>query len=54
MDAFKSREESFMHEDDQRPAPEKSSGFANVLKLVFLAAVLIGAWFLLDWLINGK
>lgn len=34
--------------------PEKDPGFRNVLKLIFLVAVLTGAWFLLDWLINGK
>ena len=44
-----------MHKDEQQtPVPEKSSGLENILKFIFLAAVLIGAWFLLDWLINGK
>ncbi|MGE5173508.1 MAG: hypothetical protein ACM3MD_06740 [Betaproteobacteria bacterium] len=32
----------------------KSQGLPNILKLIFLAAVLIGAWFVLDWLISGK
>ncbi len=43
-----------MRKDDKGAAPEKSGGYLNLLKLIFLAAVLIGAWFLLDWLINGK
>ncbi len=34
--------------------PQKSHGLLNCLKLLFLAAVLTGAWFLLDWLISGK
>lgn len=33
---------------------EDSSASTNILKLAFLIAVLVGAWFLLDWLINGK
>jgi hypothetical protein len=36
------------------PGPEKSQGLMNLLRLIFLVAVLAGAWFLLDWLINGK
>jgi hypothetical protein len=43
-----------MDKDEQMPVQEKSSGLVNILKLIFLVAVLIGAWFLLDWLINGK
>jgi hypothetical protein len=34
--------------------PEESHGFLNIMKVLFLVAVLAGAWFLLDWLINGK
>ncbi len=34
--------------------PEKSQGLQNIMKWIFLLAVLTGAWFLLDWLINGK
>jgi hypothetical protein len=34
--------------------PEKDPGYRNVVKLIILIAVLVGAWFLLDKLINGK
>ena len=34
--------------------PEKNPGYRNVLKLIILIVVLVGAWFLLDRLINGK
>jgi len=44
--------------DNQEPsdpeAPEKDPGYRNVLSWIFLIAVLVGAWFLLDRLINGK
>jgi hypothetical protein len=43
-----------MQQNDDTGSPEQSRGLFNVLKLLFLVAVLIGAWFLLDWLINGK
>ncbi len=47
-----------MEQKSQTPSEpqgsEKSQGLLNILKLIFLAAVLIGAWFVLDWLINGK
>jgi hypothetical protein len=33
--------------------PEKDPGFRNIAKGIFLIAVLAGAWFVLDWLING-
>ncbi len=33
---------------------EKDPGLRNILKLIFLAAVLVAAWFLLDRLIFGK
>jgi hypothetical protein len=32
--------------------PNESRGLVNILKIAFLTAVLAGAWFLLDWLIN--
>ena len=35
-------------------APEEGSAWQNIGKLLFLIAVLVGAWFLLDRLINGK
>ena len=34
--------------------PEQGHGLLNIMKRLFLVAVLAGAWFLLDWLINGK
>jgi len=34
--------------------PEKSHGLLNILKMIILVLILVGAWFLLDWLINGK
>jgi len=34
--------------------PERSRGLLNILKVIILIAVLVGAWFLLDWLISGK
>jgi hypothetical protein len=34
--------------------PEKDPGYGNILKLIILIAVLVGAWFLLEQLINGK
>jgi hypothetical protein len=33
---------------------EKSHGLSNILRMIILVAVLAGAWFLLDWLINGR
>ncbi|HEX9113565.1 MAG TPA: hypothetical protein VF888_04380 [Nitrospirota bacterium] len=38
--------------DSQKP--EKDPGYRNVLKLIILIVVLIGSWYLLEWLINGK
>jgi hypothetical protein len=40
------------HSDAQEP--EKSHGLLNILKMIILISILVGAWFLLDWLINGK
>jgi hypothetical protein len=34
--------------------PEKDPGCRNVLKLIILIVILAGAWYLLEWLINGK
>ena len=36
------------------PEPKEGSGLLNILKLIFLIAVLVASWFLLDRLINGK
>jgi hypothetical protein len=33
---------------------EKSHGLANIVRMIILFAVLVGAWFLLDRLISGK
>jgi hypothetical protein len=33
--------------------PEKDPGFRNIAQWILLIAVLVGAWFLLDWLMNG-
>jgi hypothetical protein len=34
--------------------PEKSHGLQNIIKTIILVLALVGAWFLLDWLISGK
>ncbi len=41
-------------QQNTEPGQQKSQGLKNLLKILFLTAVLVGAWFLLDWLINGK
>jgi hypothetical protein len=47
-----------MKKDDQKTQPDtqddKRHGLRNILKIIFLVSVLVGAWFLLDRLINGK
>lgn len=47
-----------MNKDNQIPSEpqesEKSHGFLNILKMIILVAILAGAWFLLDWLMNGN
>jgi hypothetical protein len=47
-----------VEKDNQHPSepqePEKSHGLSNILRMIILVAGLAGAWFLLDWLINGK
>jgi hypothetical protein len=47
-----------MNKNSRTPAdsqePEKDPGFRNIAMWIFLIAVLIGAWLLLDWLINGR
>jgi hypothetical protein len=45
---------NFKPDQKESRDPEKSQGLMNLLKLIILVAVLAGAWFLLDWLINGK
>ena len=34
--------------------PEKDPGYRNILKMILLAAILVGSWFLLEWLMNGR
>ena len=34
--------------------PEQASIWINLGKTIFLIAVLIAAWFVLEWLIGGK
>ena len=48
-----------MHQDKHAPGPEengegKGHFWLNIGKTVFLIAVLIAAWFLLDWLMGRK
>jgi hypothetical protein len=47
-----------MEKNNQTPSDsqdsKKSHGLLNILKLIILVTVLIGAWFLLDRLISGK
>jgi flagellar basal body-associated protein FliL len=47
-----------MEKNNQTPSDaqdsKKSHGLLNILKLIILVAVLVGAWFLLDWLISAK
>lgn len=33
--------------------PQQSHGLLNIMKIILLVSVLVGAWFLLDWIING-
>lgn len=40
-------------ETGDEQALQKDPGFRNIARWIFLIAVLTGAWFLLDWLING-
>jgi hypothetical protein len=55
---FNSSKDLAMENDKQTQSepqdPEKSHGLQHILKLILLVAVLVGAWFLLDWLISGK
>jgi len=47
-----------MEKNSQTPSDphdsEKDHGLLNILKMVIFVAILVGAWFLLDRLINGK
>jgi len=42
------------HTPPDPPNLEESHGYQNILKMVILIAVLVGAWILLVWLISGK
>lgn len=39
--------------DGQVPEQEPS-GWKNIGTIIFLVAVLVAAWFVLEWLIEGK
>jgi hypothetical protein len=45
-----------MEEEGNKTAQEseKSHGLSNIVRFIILVAGLVGAWFLLDWIINGK
>jgi len=47
-----------MQQDKQTPAEPEEPGEGNLLlnigKTVFLVAVLVAAWFFLDWLMGSK
>ena len=34
--------------------PQQGSLLLNIGKIIFLIAVLVAAWFILDWLVSGK
>jgi hypothetical protein len=34
--------------------PQQGSLWLNIAKVIFLVAVLVAAWFVLEWLIGGK
>ncbi len=45
---------------DEQDRPEKTEaqkedpGLLNIAKIIFLVAVLVAAWFVLEWLIERK
>lgn len=41
-------------ESENPEEPRKGSLLLNIGKVIFLIAVLVTAWFILDWLISGK
>ncbi len=49
-----------MHQDKHTPSGSEANGegdghlWLNIGKIVFLVAVLVAAWFLLDWLMERK
>jgi hypothetical protein len=45
------------NENKTRPGwkePEQGQGWKNMGKIIFLIVVLVAAWFVLEWLIEGK
>jgi Kef-type K+ transport system membrane component KefB len=42
------------NEPENPEEPRQSSLLLNIGKVIFLIAVLVAAWFILDWLISGK
>jgi hypothetical protein len=42
-------------EDHNKPEePEDVSAWRNIGRIIFLVAVLVAAWFILEWLMGGK
>ncbi len=41
-------------EPENPEEPRQGSLLLNIGKIIFLIAVLVAAWFVLDWLISGK
>jgi hypothetical protein len=44
-----------VHEETKNPKEiEQGSALLNIGKIIFLIAVLIAAWFVLEWLLGSK
>ena len=39
---------------EKRDAPKEDPGLRNIAKIIFLAVVLVAAWFVLEWLFGMK
>lgn len=43
------------NKEPEKPGePQQGNLWLNIGKIIFLIAVLVAAWFILDWLIGGK
>jgi hypothetical protein len=56
---FGSREGAAMYGDENKTQPgweppEQGNTWKNIGKVLFLVITLVAAWFLLQWLIEGK
>ncbi len=40
--------------EPEKQEEQQGSLWLNIGKILFLVAVLVAAWFILDWLITGK